>query len=66
MAKLDRRGIAVSNGAACNTGNVKPSVVLKAMGIEDDLNISTMRISFGNGNSLDDVDQLLKALEIII
>jgi cysteine sulfinate desulfinase/cysteine desulfurase-like protein len=41
-------------------------VVLKAMGIEDDLNISTLRISFGNGNSLDDVDQLLKALEIII
>lgn len=66
MAKLDRKGIAVSNGAACNTGNVKPSVVLKAMGIEDDLNISTLRISFGNGNSLDDVDQLLKALEIII
>ena len=66
MAKLDRKGIAVSNGSACNTGNVKPSGVLKAMGIKDDLNMSTLRISFGNGNSKKDIDQFFSALEIII
>ena len=32
MAKLDRKNIAVSNGSACNTGNIKPSNILKENG----------------------------------
>ena len=51
MAKLDRKNIAVSNGSACNTGNVKPSAVLMEMGVKDDLNLSTVRISFGHNNN---------------
>ena len=62
MAKLDRSNIAVSNGSACNTGNIKPSKVLKAIGLDDDINLSTLRISFGKDNTIDEVDFLIKTL----
>ena len=66
MAKLDRKNIAVSNGAACNTGNIKPSTVLKEMGIKDDLNLSTVRISFGHNNTKKEIDLLISSLKEII
>ena len=62
MAKLDRASIAVSNGSACNTGNIKPSKVLKAIGLDDDINLSTLRISFGKDNTIGEVDFLIKTL----
>ncbi len=62
MAKLDRANIAVSNGSACNTGNIKPSKVLKAIGLDDDINLSTLRISFGKDNTIVEVDCLIKTL----
>ena len=66
MAKLDRKNIAVSNGSACNTGNIKPSNILKEMGIGDDLNLSTLRISFGKNNNEKEIDKLIEALEEIL
>ena len=66
MAKLDRREIAVSNGSACNTGNIKPSMVLSEMGIKKEINLSTLRFSFGKDNTKKEVDTLLKALKEII
>ena len=66
MVKLDRKNIAVSNGAACNTGNIKLSTVLKEMGIKDDLNLSTVRISFGHNNNKKEIDLLISALKEII
>ena len=66
MAKLDRKNIAVSNGSACNTGNIKPSSVLKAMGMNNDINMSTLRFSFGKSNTIQEIDYLLKSLKEII
>ena len=66
MAKLDRKNIAVSNGSACNTGNIKPSNILKEMGIGDDLNLSTLRISFGKNNNEKEIDKLIEALKEIL
>lgn len=62
MAHLDRRGIAVSSGSACSSGDVKPSKILSAMNVDDDLNINTLRISFGLGNTLEEVTILTKAI----
>ena len=66
MAKLDRASIAVSNGSACNTGNIKPSKVLKAIGLDDNINLSTLRISFGKDNTINEVDFLIKTLTEIL
>jgi cysteine desulfurase len=63
MIHLDRRKIAVSSGSACSAGDIKPSRILSAMSIEDDINICTLRISFGIGNTLQDVDYLTQSLK---
>ena len=66
LAKLDRAGMAVSSGSACGAGEVKPSRVLSAMGVDDKTNISTLRFSFGASNTSEQVDLLLSELKTIL
>jgi len=66
MAKLDRAKMAVSSGSACGSGNVKPSLVLKALGLDDETNICTLRVSFGHTNTPEQIDSLLKELKTIL
>jgi cysteine desulfurase len=66
LAKLDRAGIAVSSGSACGAGDVKPSGVLSEMGVDDEINISTLRFSFGASNTSGQVDLLLSELKTIL
>ena len=65
LSKLDREGIEVSSGSACGSGSVNPSPVLEAMGILEEQNISTLRISFGRSNSLNEVTSLVSTLSNI-
>lgn len=44
---LDLEGYAVSAGAACSSGKVKPSEVLQAMGVEPEVAAGTVRVSLG-------------------
>ncbi|MGA1342102.1 MAG: cysteine desulfurase family protein [Hyphomonas sp.] len=44
---MDLAGVCVSAGSACSSGKVKPSRVLLAMGADDALAESAIRISFG-------------------
>ena len=66
LVNLDMKDIAVSSGSACSSGTVKPSDVLKAMHISNQNNISSLRISFGKGNTLAEVDKLIDALDEIL
>jgi len=66
MAKLDRVNIAVSSGSACGSGSVKPSPVLSEIGISEKLNLSSLRISFGSTNNINEVKILLKELNLIL
>ena len=66
LAKLDRIGIYVANGAACGSGDVKPSSVLNAINLTDEQNISTIRFSFGSKNSKKDLKYLLLKLKEIL
>jgi cysteine desulfurase len=47
IAQLDRRGFAVSSGAACSTGREGPSAVLRACGVSEAVTRRTLRISSG-------------------
>src|SRR5262245_7923662 len=47
LMKLDLAGGACSTGAACSSGSLLPSPVLKAMGVPDEVLRSAMRFSFG-------------------
>ena len=55
MGMLDFRGIAVSAGSACSTGEDTPSHVLKAIGLSDQAARETIRISLGADTSARDI-----------
>ena len=61
-----RQNIAVSGGSACGSGSPKPSKVLSEIGVEDSLNLSSLRISFGSTNTLQEVEFLIKNLSKIL
>ncbi len=60
---LDLAGFAVSTGAACSSGATRPSHVLEAMGVPPAVAKASIRISLGRGNTLEDVEALVCALE---
>ncbi|MBU8684503.1 cysteine desulfurase family protein [Bacillus haynesii] len=67
LVNLDMAGIAVSSGSACTAGSVLPSHVLSAMfGEEDDRLTSSIRISFGFGNTEEHVECAAKELAKIV
>lgn len=53
---MDLGGVAVSSGSACSSGKVKRSLVLSAMGVEDALAESAIRLSFGWDSEIADFD----------
>jgi cysteine desulfurase len=59
---LDLRGFAVSTGAACSSGALTPSHVLKAIGLSDDRARASMRFSLGRANTVEQVDSLIEAI----
>ena len=48
---LDLDGVMVSSGSACSSGKVRPSHVLAAMGVNDELARCALRVSFGWNSS---------------
>lgn len=55
---FDLAGLAVSSGSACSSGKTGQSHVLTAMGVGSD--DGAVRISFGPGNTKNDVERALK------
>lgn len=58
---LDLAGVAISAGSACSSGKVRPSHVLRAMGADDAVAASAVRVSLGWGTAEADVDAFLDA-----
>lgn len=55
LIALDLQGLAVSAGSACEAGAVEASHVLQAMGIEEKWLRSSIRLSVGKENTLDEI-----------
>ena len=66
LEKLDQYGICASAGSACSAGCSAPSHVLIAMGLPNKLAQSSLRITFGRENTIQDVDYLVECLEKIV
>ena len=64
--KLDERGICVSSGSACSSGNTNPSHVLTAMNVPEEYLNSAIRTTFGDNNTFEQVDYVVKILKQII
>jgi cysteine desulfurase len=65
LAMLDLGGVAVSSGAACASGKVTESHVLRAMGCAPDVAGSAIRISIGPETSDREIEMLVAAFEAI-
>ena len=55
--------LAVSRGSACTANQVNPSHVLKAMGIEDDVALASLRISTGRNTTSEDIEKAVTEIK---
>ena len=64
--KLDEKGICVSSGSACSSGNVEPSHVLTAINVPAEYLNSAIRTTFGDSNTFEQVEYLINCLKGVI
>lgn len=55
VLQCDLKGVAVSAGASCNSANIEPSHVLKAIGLSDELARGSIRITIDDSITDDDI-----------
>jgi cysteine desulfurase len=63
---LDLKGIGVSAGSACTSGNVEPSYVLVAMGQPVPWAMGAVRHSLGRSTTAEDIDYVIEAVEPVV
>lgn len=66
VLKLDDAGFEVSAGSACSSGSLDPSHVLSAMGIARDEALGSLRVSFDERVTLEELDAFCDALLAIV
>ena len=66
LMALDLDGVCIGSGAACSSGKVGRSHVLKAMGVSDELARCALRVSFGWNSTQADADAGIGSLEKLI
>lgn len=66
LMQLDKAGFSLASGSACHSEVTQPSHVLSAMGIDDDLALNAVRVSFGMENTHQQVEQLILKLNELI
>jgi cysteine desulfurase len=59
---LDLKGIGVSAGSACTSGNVEPSYVLVAMGLPLDWAMGSVRSSLGHATTAADIEYVIESI----
>ncbi len=66
LLMLDMKGICASSGSACTSGSLDPSHVLLAIGLPHEIAHGSLRLSFGEDTTKEDVDAILEALPPIV
>ncbi len=64
LLQLDKRGISVSTGSACNSESSEPSYVLTSMGLEKPQN--TIRVSIDENTSMSQIDYFITNLKEMV
>ena len=63
MLLLDRDGICVSSGSACNSGSLEPSHVLKAIGCPEEYIYNSIRLSWDETLSDADIEYAIECIK---
>lgn len=63
LLMLEMEGLLLSSGSACTANTTTPSHVLEAIGQDKDYLTCTLRITFGEQNTIDDIDYILDKLK---
>jgi len=66
LIALDLKGVAVSTGSACSSGSLEPSHVLTAMGLGRDEVRGSLRFSFSQYTTREEVDYAVSTLAEVI
>ena len=63
---LDQAGICASSGSACTSGSLDPSHVLLSMGIPVETAHGSLRLSFSEYNTEEEVDLILETIHKVV
>ncbi len=66
LQMLDTAGFACSSGSACKTGNPQPSEVLTAVGLSRSWALGSLRVTFGQETTAQQVDALTRVLPELV
>lgn len=66
LLMLDMKGISASSGSACTSGSLDPSHVLLAIGLKHEIAHGSLRVTFGEGNTMEDVNYIVDSLVEIV
>lgn len=66
LLELDKKGICASGGSACCSSSATLSHVLQAIKLEREWAEGTIRLTFGDDNTKEDVDYIIESLKEII
>ena len=66
LLMLDALGICASSGSACTSGSLDPSHVLLGIGLVHEVAHGSLRLTFSDYNTMEDVDYILETLPGVI
>lgn len=66
LLSLDMKGISASSGSACTSGSLDPSHVLLAIGLKHEEAHGSLRVSFDEDNTMEDVNYIADSLKEIV
>ena len=66
LLSLDFKGIAASSGSACTSGSLDPSHVLLAIGLPHEIAHGSVRYSFSEDITEEDIDYIIEATKEVI
>lgn len=66
LLMLDMKGIEASSGSACTSGSLDPSHVLLAIGLPHEIAHGSLRLTFSDDNTEEDIDYILSTVPSVV
>lgn len=66
ILRLDYAGVCASTGSACSTGSLDPSHVLMAIGLPHEIAHGSLRLTLGEQNTEQDVDDIIQIVTNVV